>query len=81
MERDNFVLGDAKAVCDCCGFHFKQSQLKKRWDGAMVCKDDWEPQHPQDNIRPRTERNKFKDARYEPEYRFLGTNEITGDDL
>jgi hypothetical protein len=81
MERDNFVLGDAKAVCDCCGFHFKQSQLKKRWDGAMVCKDDWEPQHPQDNIRPRTERNNVKDARYEPEYRFLAVGEITADEL
>jgi hypothetical protein len=81
MDRDNFVLGDAKAVCDCCGFHFKQSQLKKRWDGAMVCKDDWEPQHPQDKIHIRTERNNVKDARMEPEHHFVITNENTADNL
>lgn len=78
---NDFILGDSKATCDSCGFHFKQSELRKRWDGAMVCPADFETRHPQDLIKPRSERNHVKDARPEPAYRFLGTNEITTDDL
>ena len=37
--------GVYNALCDVCGFKFKNYQLKKRWDGYMVCKDDWEPRH------------------------------------
>lgn len=81
MAGDEFILGDSNAICDCCGFKFKQSQLRLRWDGAMVCSKDWEPRHPQDNIKPRTERNNIRNPRPEPEYRFLAVGEITGDDL
>ena len=77
----DFILGDSKACCDVCGFHFKHSDLRKRWDGAMVCTKDFELRHPQDMIKARSERNTVKDARPEPEYRFLGTNEITAGSL
>lgn len=76
-----FILGDSKACCDVCGFDYKQSQLRKRWDGAMVCSKDWEPRHPQDFVKARPERNNVKDARPSPEPRFVETNEITPDDL
>jgi len=36
------------AICDICGFKFKNFQLKKRWDGYMVCKNDYEMRHPMD---------------------------------
>jgi len=36
---------DYNAICDSCGLQYKASQLKKRWDGLMVCKDDWEQRH------------------------------------
>ena len=78
---DNFVLGDSKACCDVCGFDYKQSQLRKRWDGAMVCSADWEARHPQDQVKPRAERSVVKNARPAPEPRFLEANEITGADL
>lgn len=78
---DKFRLGDSKAVCDRCGFHKYQSELRKEWNGAMVCSECWEPRHPQDLIKARSERNHVKDARPEPAYRFLGTNEITAEDL
>jgi hypothetical protein len=81
MSGDEFILGDSNAICDCCGFKFKQSQLRKRWDGAFVCSKDWEPRHPQDNIKIRAERNNVRDPRPEPEYRYLAVGEITGDDL
>ena len=78
---DNFILGDSKACCDVCGFDCKQSQLRKRWDGAMVCSADFELRHPQDSLKARPERNTVKDARPAPAYRFLDANEITAADL
>jgi hypothetical protein len=81
MANDQFILGDSNAICDVCGFKHKASQLRKRWDGAMVCRADFELRHPQDMIKARPERNNVKDARPEPEHRFLGSNEITSDDL
>ena len=78
---DEFVLGDSNSICDCCGFKFKQSQLRKRWDGAMVCKADWEPRHPQDFVKARPERNNVRNARPGAEPRFVEANEITPDQL
>lgn len=43
------------ALCDVCGFKFKNWQLRKRWDGFMVCKDDWEARHPMDFYRSRND--------------------------
>jgi hypothetical protein len=48
---------ERNATCDRCGFVFKHYELRKEWNGLMVCKDDWEPRHPQDYARvPRTEK-------------------------
>jgi hypothetical protein len=79
--NDDFILGDANAICDVCGFKHKLSQLRKRWDGAMVCRADWEPRHPQDFVKARPERNHVKDARPGAEPWFVEANEITPDQL
>lgn len=42
---------DWLAECDSCGFVYYSSQLRKRWDGLMVCKKDYEPRHPSDFYR------------------------------
>ena len=81
MYANNFVLGDSKSVCDRCGHDYKHSQLSKEWTGAMVCRDCWDPRHPQDSIRIRAERNNVRDPRPAPAYRFLSVGEITADDL
>lgn len=36
------------ALCDVCGFKFKASMLRKRWDGYMVCRNDYEVRHSMD---------------------------------
>lgn len=36
------------AICDVCGFKKKASQLRKRWDGFMVCEADFELRQPLD---------------------------------
>lgn len=43
--------GTWNAVCDVCGFVFKSDQLIKTWNGLYVCKDDYEPRHPQDFVK------------------------------
>ena len=31
--------------CEVCGFRCKNTEIKKRWDGRLVCEKDWEPRH------------------------------------
>lgn len=45
--KNRYVPGDYKRECDVCGFDFLRSELMKRWDGAIVCKYDWEEKDPQ----------------------------------
>lgn len=46
-----YISGDFKAQCDVCGQKFKAHELRLRWDGYMVCKNDFELRHPQDLLR------------------------------
>lgn len=46
-----YVKGDWLAICDVCGRQYKASYLRKRWDGLMVCSNDYEQRHPQDFVR------------------------------
>jgi hypothetical protein len=50
-SHPNYVKGDWKAICDICGRVYLGSQLRKRWDGFMVCPDCFETRHPQDFVR------------------------------
>lgn len=56
MPRPRLQWGDWNAVCDVCGFRFKASEMKKRWDNLMVCEQDYELRNPQDLIRVRGDR-------------------------
>jgi hypothetical protein len=69
-SKDFFKMGDWNCICDECGFKFKASELRKRWDGMMVCKQDWEPRHPADQIRARQERQKPPCVRPESKDKF-----------
>jgi len=73
--------GDPNAICDECGFKFKLSQLRKRWDGAMVCSEDWEPRHPQDRLRAGRASRPVRNARPEGDDAFLEPGDVTRDDL
>ena len=54
-RNPGFQNGNHWGVCDVCGFTYRQSGLKRRWDGAVVCKEDWEVRHPQDFLKARQE--------------------------
>ena len=56
--HDYLKLGDQNAICDVCGFKYKLSELKQRWDNLLVCDTDFETRHPMDFQRiPRPEKS------------------------
>ena len=70
-SADYYKHGDRNAICDRCGFKFKLSSLRKTWDGLLVCRKDWEPEHPQNRIRIMPERVRHVEGRPEPTDEFL----------
>lgn len=52
----SFTPGQWWIHCDVCGFKFKSDQIKKRWDGLMVCENDFEHDHPQKFLRVREDK-------------------------
>jgi len=76
MAQDYFKRGDFNAICDSCGGKFKGSQLRKRWDGFMVCKDDWEPRPQQEFIRGIKENQATSFSRPESPDVFIATGDI-----
>jgi len=61
------------AICDRCGFKFKSDELKKDWQGLMVCSKDFELRHPQDLIKIRADHSAVPWSRPEGEDVFLQT--------
>lgn len=47
--------GDWKYDCQRCGFTFPSSKIIQEWTGLRVCRDCWEPKHPQLLIKVREE--------------------------
>ena len=50
-----YKSGSHWAVCDSCGFQFREEILMETWDGRWVCDDDFEVRHPQDFLRIKPE--------------------------
>lgn len=46
-----FELGQWNGECDRCGGWFKARQLQREWTGLRVCRDCYEPRHPQEFVR------------------------------
>ncbi len=45
-----FKMNDFNRECDECGWVYKRSQLRKRYDGLIVCQSDWEPRHENERV-------------------------------
>lgn len=54
--KNHLILGTWNALCDSCGRKFKAKDLQKRWDGLMVCHEDFEQRHPQDLLKVQREK-------------------------
>ncbi len=48
MRRTHYERGTWNATCFQCGSYFKALDLVKHWQGYWVCRECWEPRHPQD---------------------------------
>lgn len=46
-----YKAGDWWVLCDVCSRKRYASEVKKRWDGLMVCEEDYETRHPQEFVR------------------------------
>ena len=49
--------GNWKVACQVCGFWYPSSEIRRRWDGLLVCEKDWETRHPQSLIKVQGERH------------------------
>lgn len=78
---NEFIFGQPNAVCAICGFRYPLSRLRKNWKGQMVCREDFEPRHPQEFVRVRADRMTRPNMRPEPDPVFLDPNDVTADDL
>lgn len=52
-KQGYYKPGDNYCICDVCGMKTRASDIRKRWDNALVCKADYEERHPQELIRVR----------------------------
>ena len=71
-EPYRYVAGDFWLICDECGRKLRNSAARMRWDGLMVCQNDWEPRHPSDLLHvARTDRQAVRNPRPRPEPVYL----------
>jgi len=75
--KARYEKGDWVALCDSCGRKFKASHLKRRWDGLMVCHEDWEPRQTQDYVRGKAEKQIPVWTRSEPADDFVDVGSIS----
>jgi hypothetical protein len=61
-----YKKGQHKFICDVCGFERYSEVKKKRWDGLIVCPEDYEVDHPQKYIRVSPDGLPVSDPRPEP---------------
>ena len=56
MAKNIYKAGDCNIICDVCAKKFKASEAKERWDGFIVCPDDYEMRHEQDFVQARLDK-------------------------
>lgn len=56
MPRNYFKTGEWNVYCMVCNRKIKSGMALKRWDGLIVCPEDYENRHPMDFLRARQER-------------------------
>ena len=55
-KSPGWIGGDHWFTCDVCGFDYRASTGKHRWDKMWVCQADWEARQPQDFVRGRKDK-------------------------
>lgn len=68
-----YISGDFYRICEVCGFRYRASKTERRWDGLIVCHEDWESRHPQDFVRGRKDLQNVPNPRPESITALVGT--------
>lgn len=56
MKKNYFISGEWNVTCDICSKKIKAHEAKQRWDGFIVCPEDYEQRHPQDFVKAKTDK-------------------------
>ena len=56
MKKAYYISGEWNLTCDVCSKKIKAHEAKQRWDGFIVCSDDFEFRHPQDFVKANTDK-------------------------
>lgn len=70
MTKNYYISGEWNVTCDVCSKKIKLSEAKHRWDGFIVCADDFEHRHPQDFVKAKTDKITVPFTRPIPSYVF-----------
>ncbi len=81
MKKPYFEMGSNNVECDRTGFKLKASECRLEWNGFFVRNKSWERRQPQDLLRGFPDRQNPDVSRPGTGDVFLGTNEVTADDL
>jgi len=56
VSRPHYIHGDSYMTDDVTGLKIRRSEALRRWDGAYTTRENWEPRHPQEFVRAKSER-------------------------
>lgn len=76
MSKNYYTSGGFNVICDVCSKKIKASDAKQRWDGFVVCPDDFEHRHPQDYVKAKVDKITVPFTRSRPVDVFIPVNYI-----
>ena len=56
MKKNHFISGEWNVTCDVCSKKIKAHEAKQRWDGFIVCPEDYETRQPQDFVKAQVDK-------------------------
>jgi len=77
MKKNFFISGEWNITCDVCSKKIKAHEAKQRWDGFIVCPDDFEYRHPQDFVKAHTDKITVPFQRPIPSLLFTDVSYVT----
>lgn len=74
MKKNYYIPHEWNTVCDVCSKKIKASESRLRWDGFLVCRDDYEIRHEQDFVKSKQDQITVPYTRPVPEYVFTNVD-------
>lgn len=71
MSKNHYIPGSHNVTCDVCSKKIKAKEARQRWDGFIVCPDDYEHRHEQDFVKAQSDKITVPFTRPVPEYVFI----------